>query len=329
MLDGSDTAVDPENSTHDETETLSYEEKVAMLLAKDENVEPQPEKEGSQEPQELETEEEEVPPDPESDSKESEDDLSFLDEEETAEEVEEKPALSKGVQKRIDKLTSQKYALEDENQKLKDQVKELESQPKANQNQDFGKFTSEVDVDKHESQLTAYVDFAEEALAEYDMDPDKVTENLDKVVPEWKSHTDDAERFLKNVLLNSNRALRQVPKQREFARYVASERRSAEKEFPWLKDPSNKRTQWVENQKRKFPQLASIPGVDKYLGFAIEGMAKGRGRAAASTPKTEPTPQPKTPNGAKPTGDRLKAASENVMRHRNRDALAGWLKEAL
>ena len=186
-------------------------------------------------------------------------------------------------------------------------------------------FKSEADLEKHESALLNYVDFAEEALVRWDLDPDAVEAELDKVVPDWRSHGADAESFLKNVRMNSNKALRQVPKQREVLRTIAQEN-LAEKEFPWLKDSSNKKTQWVENQKRKFPQLEMIPGVNKYLGYAIEGMAATRRKGASARPKVEPTAQPKTPTRAsRTTNDALKAASERVAVQRNKDSLAGWI----
>lgn len=325
-LEGNVEAVEPENSTHEETETLDFEGEVAKLLAEQEPTDPQPELEkGNQEPQEPEEEEEDpTVPESEPEAEDDDDELSFLEEEE--EDREKKaPDISKGVQKRIDKLTAQKYALEEENQELKDQVKQLESQPRAQAQKPGLQFTSEEDIDKQEMTLNSYVDFAEQSLAEWSDDPERVEGTLDKVVPDWKSQTDDAERFLKTVLLNSNRALRQLPKQREYVRQVETERASAEKEFPWLTDPSNKRTQWVEAQKRKFPELQAIPGVDKYLGYALAGMAAERKKGGKVVRKAEPTPQPKVTSRAKPHTDRLKAASENVMKRRDRSSLAEWI----
>ena len=129
--------------------------------------------------------------------------------------------------------------------------------------------------------------------------------------------------------MNSNRALRQVPKQREAVRRVQTENLTAQKAFPWLADESNKKTQWVENQIRKFPEAGRIPGVKKILAYAITGMAQEK-RQTGKRPAIEPTPQPKRVSRPSKGGgqDPLKAASERVKNERSRESLAGFISAA-
>lgn len=332
-------AAEPENSAQNGIKTLSMEDRIRAVMAPPEPEDAETEEVGVQDSQDTESEDStEVSGDssenPE-DSTDKEDEFSFLDEE--PEEPGEKAddGLPKGVQKRIDKLTRQKYelqekyeALEQEKKDLEARLNETESQPRASGNDPLGHLTSEADLAKYEDTLTKYVDFAEQALIEYESDPEKVEKTLDNLVGDWRSQTEDAEVFLKNVLRNSNRTLRQVPKKRDALRALSQARENAVKEFPWLGDQGNKKTQWIENQKRAYPQLNQIPGIDRYLAYAVEGMAAVRGRKKApAQPKAEPPKQPRTPSqktsGGR--GDALQTAAANVKKTGSRDALAGFI----
>ena len=317
-MDEHKNTVDPEQSTDDASQTPLNDDDI-FKSALINQIEPETDEkdDGNQEPEKPEESEP---------KKDVEDEFAFLEDEKSGEQDD-----SKGVQKRIDKLTREKYELKDEIRELEAQLKSAQSQP---QDASVPKLYEVEDISQLravEAQYQHWADFAKQALLEYKRDPDKVEEELTKAVPEWRSATEDPEFYLENTLLNVERELRNVPKAEKHLEQRNEARAKAVEKFGYLNDPTDKRTQWIESKKNQYPMLKTAGETDMLLAYALEGMKAERARNnSVGKVATDPTTQPRKPS-QKSTGanDDLTKARKRVLESRDRSDAINYFQHVL
>ena len=188
--------------------------------------------------------------------------------------------LSKGVQKRIDKLTAKRKQAEEEVASLRKELDTLkqtvtESQQSSEQNNNsvnnadnpFNSLKSKAEVDKEVEQAR---------WLRY-----KCMENPEGFfLGESQYGSDD----VKRMLVNSTKAIEEhLPKQLAKIETENRIRPIAEANYPWWKTPASKEYQMAQQMLKTAPQLRNFPDWQIFIGDAIRGMQTREGQAKASS----------------------------------------------
>ena len=184
-----------------------------------------------------------------------------------AEDEETDGSLSKGVQKRIDKLTAKRKQAEEEADTLRKEVEALKQQVTESQqlseksviNDDnpFSSLKSKAEVDKEVEQAR---------WLRY-----KCMENPDGfILGDSEYGPDDVRR----MLVNSTKAIEDhLPKQMNRIDAESRIKPIAEATYPWWKTPQSKEYQQAQQILRTFPQLKKFPDWQMFVGDYIRGAA--------------------------------------------------------
>ena len=232
--------------------------------------------------------------------------------------------LSKGVQKRIDKLTAKRKQAEEEVTNLRKELEALkqtvtESQQASEKNEisvtdadnPFSSLKSKAEVDK-ETEQARWLRY-------------KCMENPEGFsLGESHYGPDD----VKRMLVNSTKAIElHLPKQ--MARIETEERIRpiAEANYPWWKTPSSKEYQLAQQMLRTAPQLRNFPDWQVFIGDAIRGMQvrenQGKTQAQPQAKKALPPVRPTvTPAKSNPNDARAKQAESRFAKTTSADDLA-------
>jgi len=232
--------------------------------------------------------------------------------------------LSKGVQKRIDKLTAKRKQAEEEVSNLRKELEALKQTVTESQQASEQSAKSVTDADNPFSSL--------KSKAEVDKETEQARWLRYKCMenPEGfslgESHygPDD----VKRMLVNSTKAIEEhLPKQ--LARINTEEqiRPIAESNYPWWKNPSSKEYNMAQQMLKTAPQLRNFPDWQIFIGDAIRGMQAREGQAKAnpanaakkSLPPVRPTA---TPAKSNPSEARAKQAESRFAKSNSADDLA-------
>jgi hypothetical protein len=204
--------------------------------------------------------------------------LNFLDygeevhsQEEEATDSEDSEFQTKGVQKRIDKLTALRKSAEEQAEKLKNELEQLKLQVESNK-------SNGIVITKDEGLPYAHIN----SLAEIDAEIAQARqvrrwceENSNGVIvqnpdgTESEYSTDD----VKRIKLNAIDALEEhLPKRLNYIQTKEKIDSIAYKEYPWLKDKSSKERQIAEAFIKALPQITRFPDFNIIIGDYINGV---------------------------------------------------------
>lgn len=275
----------------------------------DQAVQPQTENEGEVQTEvkdeavdqgEQPEETEEVPP-----AEDGEDDVPS----QSTEDTEEEDTLSKGVQKRIDKLTAKRKQAEEEAQKLrsevellKQQISEAKASGEENQTsvQDasnpFSSLNSKADVDK-EIEQARWLKY-------------KCMENPNGFV---MGDTEYGPEDVSRMLVNATKAIEvHLPKQMAKIQAYETVRPIAESEYPWWKTPQAKEYQLAQQVIKNFPQFKNHPDYMLFVGDYIRGYLARESNASARKIGNKAPIQPVRPTVAPAKTSTKTASAKNA-----------------
>lgn len=203
-----------------------------------------------------------------------------------------------GWQKRIDKLTAQKYELKGELDAQKSRIAELESKLTKNSSQkkdeNFSDLVSQVknldELRQLETETVESLRWAKRMQTRIKRDPEGVEAEIQKA---FGKDIDDAEAFIDEMVLNAEEAKDYViPRAQQRLAEANQWNQYANQRYPWLTDSTHKATAIVEGVLGKYgnTKLAEIPEVRLTLARALVGYQAEQKPAPAKQP--EPTPQP-------------------------------------
>jgi hypothetical protein len=176
-------------------------------------------------------------------------------------------SLSKGVQKRIDKITAKRKQAEEEADNLRKEVEVLKQQVAESQQlsekgviddeNPFSSLKSKAEVDK-EIEQARWLRY-------------KCMENPDGfVLGDSEYGQDDVRR----MLVNATKAIEDhLPKQMNRLDAESKIKPIAEATYPWWKAPQTKEYQQAQHILRTFPQLKKFPDWQMFVGDYIRGAA--------------------------------------------------------
>ena len=225
--------------------------------------------------------------------------------EEEANEGENSEFQTKGVQKRIDKLTALRKQAEEQAEKLQAEVENLKSKVESSK-------STEIVVKSDEEVPYANLNTLAEIEAEHaqaksvrrwceENSNGVVVQNADGTETEYTSED------VKRIKLNAMDALEDhLPKRLNYVQTKAKVDALAYKEYPWLKDKSSKERQIAESFIKAFPQVTRFPDYQLVIGDYINGMRArenaNRGRNIQKAP-IQPTSSYATPSRSREARD--------------------------
>ena len=290
---GEDPEQDPEPVVEDTPESEEPEEEIAEEAADDSPEVPD------------EDSDEERPPgmDDEEEPEEPEDDNPPKDREVVS---------KKTFEKRLGKATAKIKNLERERDALQQKlVAKPAETPDPNNPLSF--VTTSAELVQQERNANSLLDQVTSLKLKAKRSPEEVTQLLEKE----GIQTDDPELWLEEKAHHLNSVInRQIPERRQFVQQREALLQTAQTKYPWLKDSSNEKTQWVEGVKAQYPQLAAVvPDVDLFLARAHRGWVQ-EARERITPTKKQPPRQPGKPK------------TSGVSRKRNSDPMAQAKKQA-
>lgn len=240
-----------------------------------------------------------------------------------------------GVQKRIGKLLGEKRELETELTAAKAKLASYEQQAKAadlppnlTEARDPEQLEREADTQRK------VVNLAEDLLDTLATDPDEVAATLRKIGVKLVDGDGQEDfsvptmgRYLRAQRRQARDTLEAIPTAQKRLEERGRQTAMARKQFDFLANAEDDRTQAVQRVFERYPQIRSMDFAEYWAACAIlkhrELMKQREAKAAATTnPAAKPPPRP-AGGGAKPVaGAKVKAALERLGQERSRQALA-------
>jgi len=233
--------------------------------------------------------------------------------------------LSKGVQKRIDKLTAKRKQAEEEVANLRKELDALKQTVTESQQSSEQSNNSVTDADNPFSSLKSKAEVDKE-IEQARWLRYKCMENPEGFfLGESQYGPDD----VKRMLVNSTKAIEEhLPKQLARIDTENRIRPIAEANYPWWKTPASKEYQMAQQMLKTAPQLRNFPDWQIFIGDAIRGMQAREGQAKASSntaskskslPPVRPTATPAKTNSSEA---RAKQAESRFAKSNSADDLA-------
>lgn len=193
-------------------------------------------------------------------------------------------SLSKGVQKRIDKLTAKRKQAEEEAENLRKEVEVLKQQVAESQQlsekgviddeNPFSSLKSKAEVDK-EIEQARWLRY-------------KCMENPDGFV---LGDSEYGPEDVRRMLVNATKAIEDhLPKQMSRIDAESKIKPIAEATYPWWKTPQSKEYQQAQHILRTFPQLKKFPDWQMFIGDYIRGAAVREASMAKKPTQTSKVP---------------------------------------
>lgn len=215
--------------------------------------------------------------------------------EEEATESENGELQTKGVQKRIDKLTALRKQAEEQAEKLKAEVEELRSKVESSKSTEiviksddavpYAHLNTIAEIESEIAQARSVRRWCEEN------NHGVVVENQDGTQTEYTSED------VKRIKLNAIDALEEhIPKRLNYIQTKAKVDSIAFKEYPWLKDKSSKERQIAEAFIKAFPQVTRFPDYNMVVGDYIRGVQARERVSNANKPIARAPVQPTSSN---------------------------------
>ena len=203
-------------------------------------------------------------------------------------------SLSKGVQKRIDKLTAKRKQAEEESEKLRSELETLKQTITESQQSSAKNETSVNNADNPFSSLKSKAEVDKE-IEQARWLRYKCMENPDGFV---LGESEYSQEDVRRMLVNSTKAIEDhLPKQMQRIEVEEKLKPIAEANYPWWKAPQSKEYQLAQQMLRTAPQLKNFPDWQIFIGDAIRGM-QTREAAVKSVTQKKVQVQPVRPMSA-------------------------------
>ena len=223
----------------------------------------------------------------------------------SAEDNGEEDTLSKGVQKRIDKLTAKRKQAEEEATRLRNEVDSLKQELTQSKASGEANQTSVTDASNPFASLNTKVDVEKEAeqarWLRY-----KCMENPNGfVMGDSEYGPEDVSR----MLVNATKAIEvHLPKQMAKIQAYETVKPIAEAEYPWWKTPQAKEYQLAQQVITNFPQFKNHPDYMLFVGDYIRGYLAREAKSPSNGVMKKAQIQPVRPTAA-PVKTSAKTAS--------------------
>jgi len=213
--------------------------------------------------------------------------------------------LSKGVQKRIDKLTAKRKQAEEESERLRTEVESLKQEISETKASGSANQTSVTDASNPFANLNTKVDVAKE-IEQARWLRYKCMENPNGFV---MGETEYGPEDVSRMLVNSTKAIEiHLPKQMDKIHAYDTIRPVAEAEYPWWKTPQAKEYQLAQQVIKNFPQFKNHPDYMLFVGDYIRGYMARESKATMRQGSIKAQVQPVRPTAA-PVKTSAKTAS--------------------
>lgn len=219
---------------------------------------------------------------------------------------EEQEEVSRGVQKRIDKLTAKRKEAEAEIAKLKEEVEALKSATPARREPEvdgepFSNLNTLAEIEAEIAQARAVRNWAE-------ANADGYTETNDKGE---EIYYDPAK--IRQIKVNAMKALEEgLPKRYQYVQARDQIDQIATKEYPWWKDKTAKERQIAEQFISAFPSIKKFPDYKMVIGDYIRGVRAREAAIKGHKPVVKAPVQPRS-SGVAPTTKKEEVRSQNAF----------------
>jgi hypothetical protein len=223
----------------------------------------------------------------------------------SAEDNGENDNLSKGVQKRIDKLTAKRKQAEEEAERLRNEVEVLKQEISETKASGSANQTSVTDASNPFANLNTKAD-VEKEIEQARWLKYKCMENPNGFV---MGDTEYGPEDVSKMLVNATKAIEiHLPKQMNKIQTYETIRPIAEAEYPWWKTPQAKEYQLAQQVINNFPQFKNHPDYMLFVGDYIRGFMARESKATMRQVSGKAPVQPVRPTAA-PVKTSTKTAS--------------------
>lgn len=218
---------------------------------------------------------------------------------------EEQEEVSRGVQKRIDKLTAKRKEAEAEIEKLRQEVEQLKNTMTAPREPEvpddpYSTLNTIAEIEAEIAQARSVRNWAEENAEGFTHTNEKGEEE----------YYDPAK--IRQIKVNAMRALEEgLPKRLQYIQARDQIETIASKEYPWWKDTSSKERQIAEQFLKTFPQIKKFPDYKMVIGDYIRGVRARESAVRGQKPVVKAPVQPRS-SGVAPTVKREEVRSQNA-----------------
>lgn len=219
---------------------------------------------------------------------------------------EEQDDVSRGVQKRIDKLTAKRKEAEEEIAKLKQEVELLKQntqpQKKVFETPDdpFSDLNTVAEIEAEIAQARSVRNWAE-------ANADGVTITNEAGEEEYY---DPAK--IRQIKVNALKALEEgLPKRYQYVQAREQVEQIAVKEYPWWKDKTTKEHQIAEQFLQVFPYIKKFPDYKMVIGDYIRGVKTREAMSRGQKPVAKAPVQPRS-NGIAPSVPKQDIRTQNA-----------------
>lgn len=213
--------------------------------------------------------------------------------------------LSKGVQKRIDKLTAKRKQAEEEATRLRNEVESLKQELTQSKASGEANQTSVTDASNPFASLNTKAD-VEKEVEQARWLRYKCMENPNGFV---MGDTEYGPEDVSRMLVNATKAIEvHLPKQMNKIQAYETVKPIAEAEYPWWKTPQAKEYQLAQQVINNFPQFKNHPDYMLFVGDYIRGYLARESKSPATGMMKKAQIQPVRPTAA-PVKTSAKTAS--------------------
>ena len=228
-------------------------------------------------------------------------------EEAETQEVAQQGGLTKGAQKRIDKLTALRREAEEKAQKLEAELAELKrskAAPVPKSNNPYGHLEDEASIQAEYEKMRQVRLFCERYPDGY------YPENGEPISKDQIAETK----------VKALRALEeQLPAQVDYITRRNQVSSVVRKEFNWLNDPTDERTQKVQKFVEAVPEIKRFPDYEVYAAHMVNGMMSYKAQKAAAQKANPRVPvQPTVSSSAAPQAQKASAVEGAASMERYR-----------
>ena len=187
--------------------------------------------------------------------------------------------LSKGVQKRIDKLTAKRKQAEEEATRLRDEVDSLKQELSETKASGEANKTSVTDASNPFASLNTKAD-VEKEVEQARWLRYKCMENPNGFV---MGDTEYGPEDVSRMLVNATKAIEvHLPKQMSKIQTYEAVKPIAEAEYPWWKTPQAKEYQLAQQVINNFPQFKNHPDYMLFVGDYVRGFLARESKSPAT-----------------------------------------------
>ena len=218
---------------------------------------------------------------------------------------EEQEEVSRGVQKRIDKLTAKRKEAEAEIEKLRQEVEQLKNTMTAPREPEIAddphsNLNTIAEIEAEIAQARSVRNWAEE-------NADGFTHTNEKGEEEYY---DPAK--VRQIKVNAMRALEEgLPKRLQYIQARDQIDQIAAKEYPWWQDKAAKERQIAEQFLKTFPAIKKFPDYKMVIGDYIRGVKAREAAVKGQRPVVKAPVQPRS-SGVAPTVKKEEVRSQNA-----------------